>query len=514
MMEPLSQESIDDDAVLREELVAYLDGELGMEQSRRVEQRAAAEPRSRRMLEDFDRTWHFLDELVSPASGEDFTRTTMEMVALAAEDDAAKAKADAPRRRRRARLLTVCGLAGAAAIGFFLVWRVAPDPSAPLLDDLPLLENYSQYREIQTIDFLRALYNDKLFTKETDGAANAGFRTETVAQRRKHVEDLNADQREYLIHNEQVFHDLSAGERQHFRELHEKIEGDPDRDRLVATMNRYSKWFEEQPMWWRGELQRKGTSDRIKEIKRQLTIQKIVGNEIRLDAKNRQAVANWMESYVTAHEQDPRFVESVLSQFPRGGSGRGPGGRGPILRDGEQPAARFAKLRPDEKHPVLREMVLRGWQSGNPPVHPTDAELASLRESLSPEIRERLESRKPDEQTRIIAHWLRQTASTEHDERLADFFEHVLNGEERDRLMSLPGVEIDSELGRMYMAHLMSQPRSGDPNRRNDQPHRGDLQWPGRPHPGGPSGAGGVRRMGPQADREAKGSTGDSLPSP
>ena len=125
MMEPMSQESINDDAPLREELVAYLDGELDVEQSRQVVQRAAAEPRARRILAGFERTWDLLDELESPATSEDFTCTTLEMVALAAENDIAKAKADAPRRRRRALLWTLAGLAGAAALGFLLVWRVA-----------------------------------------------------------------------------------------------------------------------------------------------------------------------------------------------------------------------------------------------------------------------------------------------------------------------------------------------------------------------------------------------------
>src|SRR5438132_13179698 len=116
-MEPMSQESINDDALLHEELVAYLDRELSVEQSRQVEQLTAVEPRARRMLAGFERTWDLLDELESPATSEDFTQTTLEMVALAAEDDVEKAKADAPRRRRRALLWTAAGLAGAAAPG-------------------------------------------------------------------------------------------------------------------------------------------------------------------------------------------------------------------------------------------------------------------------------------------------------------------------------------------------------------------------------------------------------------
>jgi anti-sigma factor RsiW len=168
MMEPIPQNPHNDDAPLREELVAYLDGELDVKQSRKVEERAAIDPQARRILEEFDRTWHLLDELETPPASDDFTRTTLEMVALAAGDDAAKIKAETPRRRWRARSWTLAGVAAACAAGFFLVASLVPDPNAQLLQDLPILENYDQYREIDSIDFLRTLNDHNLFTKDAD----------------------------------------------------------------------------------------------------------------------------------------------------------------------------------------------------------------------------------------------------------------------------------------------------------------------------------------------------------
>ena len=167
-MESMSHDPANDETQLREELVAYLDGELDAEQSRRIEQRAAAEPDARRMLEELDRTWHMLDELDAPATNEDFTRTTLEMVALAAVGDAEKAKAEAPAAASAGRLWAAAGLAAAAAAGFLIVASLIPDPNAQLLQDLPILENFDQYREIESIDFLRALNNEKLFTEDAD----------------------------------------------------------------------------------------------------------------------------------------------------------------------------------------------------------------------------------------------------------------------------------------------------------------------------------------------------------
>ena len=164
----MSYDPAGDGAQLREELVSYLDGELDAEQSRQIEERASVEPEARRMLQELDRTWHMLDALDSPATSEDFTCTTLEMVALAAAEDAQKAKAEAPQRRRRACLWAAAGLAGAAAAGFLIVAALVPDPNAQLLEDLPVLERFDQYREVGSIDFLRALNNEKLFTEDAD----------------------------------------------------------------------------------------------------------------------------------------------------------------------------------------------------------------------------------------------------------------------------------------------------------------------------------------------------------
>jgi len=167
-MESMSHDPANDEAQLREELVAYLDGELDAEQSRKIEERAAVEPNARHMLQELDRTWHMLDELDSPATSEDFTCTTLEMVALAASEDAQKAKAQRPRRRLRAGLWAVAGLVGAAAAGFLIVASLIPDPNAQLLQDLPIVENYDQYRKIGSIDFLRSLNKEELFTRDAD----------------------------------------------------------------------------------------------------------------------------------------------------------------------------------------------------------------------------------------------------------------------------------------------------------------------------------------------------------
>jgi len=547
----MSQDPQDDDGPLREQLVAYLDGELSVEENRQIEQRAAAEPGVRRMLEDFDRTWQLLDELDTPATNEDFTRTTLEMVALAAADDAAKIKSEAPRRRRRVWLSALCGLVGAAAVGFLLaagLSRGPLDPNAQLLSDLPLLVKLDQYREIDSIEFLRELYKADLFTKD-DVAAAPTLRVdfgETIAERRQEVEKMKPDELEDLSHNEQSFlQDLGTEKQEHLRKLYEAIEKDPQRDKLLAVMNRYTRWFEEQLPSLRSELQRqrkKTPEERIAEIKKDLKNQQITGNEIRLDDKNRKVVVRWMTEYIKAHEHDPRFNTAIASPGLWGGMGRPPGGAPPgkarpnpgptplgptppggrspagtastaarpnTGSDGEPAAGLIAKLPDTTRQHAVREVFFRDWQRRDPIFHPSASELASLLSKLSPDIRERLQKRKPDEQTQIIAGWLRETASAVRDEQLANYFEDDLARNDRDRLMSLPGDEIYRELGSMYWTYLITQSKPGEPlysgdrGRGDHRPGRGGGRFGGRDRPENPE------ARDPQTVRQ---STGDGAP--
>jgi hypothetical protein len=439
-MESMPPEPANDEAQLREELVAYLDGELDAEQSRRIEQRAAVEPDARRMLEELDRTWHMLDQLDAPATSEDFTCTTLEMVAVAAADDAQKAKAQRPRRRLRAALWVVAGLlgaaaVGAAAVGLMIASNAIPDPNAQLLQDLPILENYDQYREIDSIEFLRALNEEKLFTEDADASPLGGPRAvETPSQRRRRVEAMSAEQLGELFHSEQQFHDLSPQDRQQIRTLHDQIEGASDREKLLATMNRYCKWLRTLPSFRHEKLSDKNglatVDDRVKTVKEFMANQG-PSKDIRLDAKTRQVLVAWLDRYTTDHR----------ARFTEGKDPRSPGGS--------------PSLPPDRQQRILRVTALGRWQNGGPngPMPILDQERARLLEGLSPELRAKLEAKTPAEQARTITDLLSKTATLELDDELRVFLD-TLDPEKRDELMSLPTDEMFNKLNEEYLLHL------------------------------------------------------------
>lgn len=159
--DPANIDPAADPHTLEEQLVAYLDGELDDASSRRIEELLASHPNVRGALEKLQGTWDLLDSLERAHIDEVFTRSTLEMVAVAATDDVEREQAEAPRRRRRRWLIGGAGLLAAAAAGFLGVFLFRPDPNRQLLDDLPVLERLDEYRQIDRVEFLELLLENR-----------------------------------------------------------------------------------------------------------------------------------------------------------------------------------------------------------------------------------------------------------------------------------------------------------------------------------------------------------------
>lgn len=162
----MSHESANADASIDEQLVAYLDGELDTEASRRIEERLASDPKAREALQQMDRTWELLDELDTSPMAESLAQTTLEMVVAGAGDDAKLLHRDQRRYRRRRWAIAGGGLIAAAAIGFLAVAWLRPDPNRQLLGNLPVLERLDEYRQIDDLKFLHMLHREGLFAEE------------------------------------------------------------------------------------------------------------------------------------------------------------------------------------------------------------------------------------------------------------------------------------------------------------------------------------------------------------
>ncbi len=156
---------------LHEELTSYLDGELDADSVRRVEARLAQDSAYRAELQRLQRAWDLLDRLPRSSVPESFTQTTMEMVAVAAAQEAEAVQSALPRRQRRRRLAGAIGLLAALVAGFAIGHSLWPNPNEQLLEDLPVLQKFELYYQADNLEFLQLLDREGVFAEGEDDHA-------------------------------------------------------------------------------------------------------------------------------------------------------------------------------------------------------------------------------------------------------------------------------------------------------------------------------------------------------
>ena len=149
----------------RDELVAYLDGELTPEQNRFIEDRLAEDPGYRDQLVALQRSWDLLDILPDQMASSSFTKTTLEMATVAEQTSpASRASALAVSTPwRRVTRVAVVAAAGFLLLGIPLKWS-----RDRKLRDLPVIHNMELYRHADSIEFLSLLDNEGLFAEDLD----------------------------------------------------------------------------------------------------------------------------------------------------------------------------------------------------------------------------------------------------------------------------------------------------------------------------------------------------------
>ena len=430
-------------APLDEQLVAYLDGELDVESSRRVEELLATDAEVRRRLQAMERTWDLLDDLDTAPAGGQFAQTTLEMVALAASKDIEHNVADAPRRRRRRLSIIGGSLFLAAIFGFFAVLLCVPDPNHRLLQDLSVLENLDEYRQVGQIEFLHMLRDEGLFAKD-EGEVPAAMRPdESLADRRQRVEKMSPSDHARLVRLQERLADFDQDQRQQLQQLDETLQEAADAMQLRQIMHRYCQWLADLPLYTRAELIGEPPAKRLESVRRRLEDEQARDDRRRAIGKDMQTLLKWITEHADRHKTQ---LLRTMSESQRG---------------------RLAELRPATQRGMVFWHLLRRWKEagpGKPPPMMTNDDLTRLRTQLNPKTREWLDSKTTTEQWQQVARWIRHVAwqraatrtmhgfrSEAHDERLANFFETGLDDAERDRLLALPNEEMQRELQRLYL---------------------------------------------------------------
>jgi anti-sigma factor RsiW len=163
---PLSDEE-------RENLVAYLDGELHGAQATAMEARLSVNPQARAEAESLKRTWQLLDYLPKPESSHDFKTKTLSRITVH--------RPTAASARGWRQWLAVTGWAAAVVAALALGFTSGQRWSRPLttgnvdralLQNFSVIENRHLYQHVDNIEFLKSLadVNDPdLFGDESSG---------------------------------------------------------------------------------------------------------------------------------------------------------------------------------------------------------------------------------------------------------------------------------------------------------------------------------------------------------
>jgi anti-sigma factor RsiW len=153
----------------RDELVAYLDGELDPAAARRWEERLRGDARLRAEADAYQRTWALLDQLPKVESSPGLASRTLERLTAAVEER--------PVARRPADWLNRAAWIGALAAAAVLGYWAVPSPRLevdvdrdPIYRAEPrLIENLPLYLAVENAEFLHLLDAHDLFGEEGTG---------------------------------------------------------------------------------------------------------------------------------------------------------------------------------------------------------------------------------------------------------------------------------------------------------------------------------------------------------
>jgi hypothetical protein len=449
-----------------DELVAYLDGELAPEECRRVEDRLASDADYRRQLHELDQAWEALDALPKPAVNDNFARTTIEMVSVAAQQDVSEQTASAAALRRHRLWGWATAAIAAAAVGFVAARSLIPDSNEKLLADLSVIQQFDVLSQIEDVDFLRRL--PESIVNEPSAGVGADMEQEaadmkaaasaSLASRREWIEGLTPDTKANLESQMRRFHDLedSPVEQNRLRALAREINESPDADMLHRRLIAYGRWFAKQLPGDQEEIRGLATDERLKVIRDIVRDEEDRASRRLSDDDAKKLRAEILEIY------EQRQAE-FLSRARR----------------------RDAEIRPrfDEAELPQRALMVLSWELRN-----DDREQETrdrLIDSLSPEAQAQWNNiGRRDHRRRQVQLWrwiMEAMRPSWGPDELERFFAKELDNNVRARLLSLPTDEMQAQLERLYLA---SQFGLRDPDQLPGEMGRRGMSSPNSPPPG------------------------------
>lgn len=148
----------------RDDLVAYLDGELPDPKSQQIDLVLARSEVARHEVEALARTWEMLDLLPTLKAPPEFTERTMTTLKVAEVPfDITAQPWFAPLKRSALVAVWAVALGLSGWVGFQTTYAWIENPSRRMLEDLPTLQKLDVYQEVESLDFLHKLQQSHLF---------------------------------------------------------------------------------------------------------------------------------------------------------------------------------------------------------------------------------------------------------------------------------------------------------------------------------------------------------------
>jgi hypothetical protein len=471
-----------------DELVAYLDGELSAEDARLVERRLANDADYRQKLTELEQAWSALDALPQTAAGENFARTTIEMVAVAAEKDLSTTKVEVEATEARRKWLTVAAGVAIAVAAFAAGRLLVPTHDDALVATLPVVAQLDVLTQVGSIDYLQGLSELEIQPdprhEEAAEAWSAVSELRSPEERRAWIEGLSQEKKAELAARFERFNRLQPAEKDRLFALDRAIDESTGHKELEATLATYASWIQSRTQGEQLELRDRdvSTAERLKRAE-QLVQRSNRAAQRPLSLEDEHALQEAILEIVD--KRRPEFLRSI------GGEGNGDAER----RVSSMSAGRVAlaiigrDLWNDDRRRQLQDQLVS---------------------RLSPEAQEYFDQLDNRRKGRQLWQWTFQALEPSlRPQSLEDFFAKDLTNDQREYLLGLPYSEMEEQLQQLYMASQVGfrnddwQPRGerrgredwergrGPGERRRDGRRDGDggPRFEGRPFgPGGPNG--------------------------
>jgi len=263
----------------RENLVAYLDGELEDGLTQQIDKVLVQSEVARHEVEALARTWEMLDLLPKPGAPENFTERTLHTLQVG---EIRTRLVDQPWfgyvRKGSIGAVWVAGLALCAILGFTITTQLVPNPQADLLANLPLIKNLDIYLEIHDAGFIKDLQRQAIFNvgDADDGDAPARrlelpkatpHNQQVLKERYKDIaENATESERRRIQHNWTTYQALNPMEQAQMQALHAELEQQPEA--LHALLNTYAMWLQTLTPGQRQDLRQAATSgERLQKVR-------------------------------------------------------------------------------------------------------------------------------------------------------------------------------------------------------------------------------------------------------